>query len=87
MNTCAGCFEPKLDPKAAEIYCTGCKDSLLRSIALEKTFPIETANLESPAETDEGRSSILRCLYRQANDLTRSQQLPLYVWKRGHLRR
>ena len=36
MNTCAGCFEPKLDPKAAEIYCTGCKDSPLRSIGLEK---------------------------------------------------
>ncbi|KAH7386450.1 hypothetical protein BKA64DRAFT_143624 [Cadophora sp. MPI-SDFR-AT-0126] len=36
LNTCAGCFEPKLDPQAAEIYCSGCKASFLRSVWREK---------------------------------------------------
>ncbi|KAK0111902.1 hypothetical protein ONS96_001169 [Cadophora gregata f. sp. sojae] len=38
LNTCAGCFDRKLDPEATEIYCSVCKESLLRSVALKQNF-------------------------------------------------
>ncbi|PVH77763.1 hypothetical protein DL98DRAFT_517224 [Cadophora sp. DSE1049] len=58
LNTCAGCFEPKLDPHAAEIYCNGCKESLLRSVALEKNPRSHERNLGRSAEPiEESKSS------------------------------
>ncbi|KAH7317842.1 hypothetical protein BKA65DRAFT_483311 [Rhexocercosporidium sp. MPI-PUGE-AT-0058] len=37
MNICAGCFQPNLNPDAAEIYCLECKEMLLRCVASEKS--------------------------------------------------